>query len=161
MNWLGAVILVASAYFCGIGIAKNEGEQLKALDSLIKLLDFMRRRMSAERIPLYSVFASFSDSYLEVSDFLPLMRSCRNSPADLWQKGIMALPIEGDARTELLHLGESLGTLPLDQQLKRIDSCVSVLNISRNSLREALPKRQKSIKTVSLLIGALTAIILL
>lgn len=161
MNWLGALLLVISAYFCGIKLAHDEGERLKALDSIIDLLEFMHRRMNAERTPLYLLFASFEDEYLESVGFLPVMRSCRSGLTPLWQEAVSKLPLDTESERELLHFGESLGALPLDTQSARLSSCLSALADSRAKLRDTLPAKQKSIKTVSLLFGALAAIILM
>ena len=65
MNWLGALLTLASSYFCGIMLANGESERLGAIDSLIRLLTYMRRRMVAERLPLYRIFDGFEDDYLE------------------------------------------------------------------------------------------------
>lgn len=161
MSWVGALLLVTSAYFFGIGIARQEGNRLKALDSMIDLLEFMYRRMSGHRMPLYGLFASFQDKYLEAVGFLPLLRSCRNGLSDIWINALELLPLDDESERELVHFGSELGLLPLDEQLKRIEICLGAITSCREKLRISLPPKQKSIKTVSLLFGALGAIILL
>lgn len=161
MTLLGAVILVIAAYGCGIAIASEEGEKLKALEGLIGLLQYFRRRMVAEGTPLYLLFDGYKNEYLERSGFLPRLRSFGNRAPRFWGEALEALSLEETAKDELLHFGESLGRLELEGQLKNIDSCLSVLVQERERLKKTIPMKQKSIKAAAFLSGALTAIVLI
>ena len=161
MNWLGALLTLASSYFCGIMLANGESERLGAIDSLIRLLTYMRRRMVAERLPLYRIFDGFEDDYLERIGFLKCLRSSRHGLEVLWKTAIKALPTDKETVAELEHFGESLGALPLDEQIKRIDSLSSFLTEKRVGLNGSLAQKRKSIKALCLLAGALVSIILL
>ncbi len=161
MNWLGALLVVCASYLCGLALAKDEGNGLKTLDSLLLLLSYMRRRMSTERIPLFTIFSDFHDEYLENCGFLDIIRSHRNGLPLLWSEAVSRLHADEEIKREYLHFGESLGGLPLDEQIKRLDALTSFITEKRNELRAGLPDKQKSIKTVSLLLGLMTAIILL
>ena len=77
MTWLGAALSVCASYFCGVTLAKTESERLMAVDSLLKLLSHMKRRISSERLPLYKIFSDFEDDFLESKGFLHLLRSHR------------------------------------------------------------------------------------
>ncbi len=161
MNWLGALLVVAASYFCGTALARDEGDRLKTLDSLILLLKYMRRRINAERIPLFEIFSGFDDEFLEDNGFLPILRSHRNGMPILWSEAVSKLPTDEETKRELTHFGQSLGGLPMEEQILRLDACVSFLSDSRKSLLSNLPAKQKSIKTVCLLLGVMAAIILL
>ncbi len=161
MNWLGAMLVVCASYVCGITLAKDEGNSLKTLDSLLNLLSYMRRRMSLERMPLFDIFSDFNDEYLEKIGFLKIIRSHRNGLTALWSDAISTLSIDEETKREYLRFGESLGSLPFDEQIVRLDSLSVFITEKRNELRISLPDKQKSIKTVSLLLGLMTAIILL
>ena len=161
MNWLGALLLVCASYICGTALAKDEGESLKSIESLLLLLSYMRRRMSTERIPLYAIFLDFKDSYLESKGFLDIIRSHRDGLPMLWSKAIAILPSDDEVKRECIYFGDSLGTLSLDEQIARLDALSAFLTEKSNKLRISLPDKQKSIKTVCLLLGLMTAIILL
>lgn len=161
MNWLGAFTVTAASYALGVLLARGEGERLRTLDSLISFFSYMRRRMSQERMPLYAIFSEFEDAHLEGKGFLPVLRSHKNTSKLLWPEAVKRLSADAEIHKELLRFGESLGSLTLDMQLKRIDSVISFLASAREDLRESLPAEQKSIKTVCLLAGLMTAIILL
>lgn len=161
MKWLGAVFIVAASYLCGFILARGEGEKARVLDSVISLLKYMRRRISAERAPLYNIFSSFNDARLEEAGFLEIMRSRTDKLNLLWKSALETLYIEGEARQELLRFGEDMGMLSLDEQEKRIDVCLDLLCSERDKSLAGLPARQKSQKTVCLLIGLLAAILLL
>lgn len=161
MKWAGAILLVASSYICGFFIAAEENKKLKALDSLCALLEYIKRRMVAQKMPLYVMFSNFSDEYLEETGFLPLIRSARCGTDRLWAEGLEKLPLSKEIYSELKHFGEELGLLPLDAQTVRLDVCLQALEQARSEMRQGLQAKKKSIKTVALLFGLLTAIILL
>lgn len=161
MNWLGALLVVTASYLCGVSLARDEGNRLKTLDSLISLLSYMRRRMSAERVPLYEIFAEFNDGFLEHNGFLDILRSHRHGIALLWHQAVSILPVDAEIKNELIRFGNSLGILPLDEQLKRLDALISFVSDKRSELRASLPDKQKSIKTICLLLGLMASIILL
>lgn len=161
MTFIGAVLLVAAAYACGTVIASEEGEKLKTLDGLIDLLQYLRRRMAAEGTPLYLLFGGYKNEYLEKEGVLPKIRSYGRRAPEVWGEALEPLPLEETAWNELLHFGSSLGRLELESQLKTMDSCLSVLIKERERLKTAIPMKQKSIKAVAFLSGALTAIILI
>ena len=161
MSLAGALILISSAYFLGRAIALREGEALKALDSVINMLRFVHRRMETEGTPLYLLFEKYKDGYLEDAGFLPILRAHGNLASRFWGEAVEELSLTSEAKIELLHFGETLGTLDLENQLKRINACMDFLVQEREKLRISVPLKQKSIKTVAFLFGALTAIVLL
>lgn len=161
MKWTGALLLIICSYSFGIFLAKREGERLKAIDSLISLMRYMRRRLQGERVPLFDVFVGFDDEYLEEIGFLTNLRSCRNGLNSIWKDSIKSIPLSDEIQRELDIFGTSMGNIPLDEQLKCVDICVAALGEEKKNIQSQLPKKQKSIKTVSLLLGALIAIILL
>lgn len=161
MNWIGALLLVTASYFGGTLVAHREGDRLSALDSLISLLSYMHRRMSAERTPLYELFSDYGDAFLENAGFLPALRAHRNGLPAVWRDALKTLPLDREDRAELTRFGENLGMLTLEEQIKRLDACRELLGESRGKLRETLPAKQKSIRTVALMLGLTAAIILL
>lgn len=161
MKLFGIILLVSSAYLLGSLAAVNEGEKLKALNSLISMLQFLFRRMETENKSLNLLFAQYKDGYLEKTGFLPKLRQGEADLSKRWEKGLDCLNLEEHLKNELLHFGESLGRLGLEAQLKNINQCVSFLEQEKEKLKTNLPQKQKSIKAVAFLLGALTAIILI
>ena len=161
MNWIGAFLTVISSYACGVMIASCERERLEAIDSLIRLLSYMRRRISTERLPLYRIFVEFEDVFLERFGFLSALRSSRHRLEPLWQNAVKSLPTDKETFDELFRFGESLGALSLDEQLKRIDALGAFLAEKRATISASLQQKRKSIKCVCLLLGIAIAIILL
>lgn len=161
MNWAGAVILVCTAYMLGAMLADSEKEKLIILDSLISLLSYMRRRINGERTPLYRIFAEYEDAVLERLGFLKVLRSERSRLSVIWREAVSGLGLEEELLRELYIFGEGLGGIPFEAQLKKLDVCLGVLKEARGKAALELPAKQKSRKTVCLLIGLMTAIILL
>lgn len=160
MKWAGAAIIITVCYTFGRFIARDEYEKARALDSLLRLFSYMKRRIYAERAPVFEIFSSFSDAYLEECGFLSIIRSHRYGLPSLWKEAVEALRINNELKPELIHFGDELGRLPLDEQLKRIDGITAFINSERDALKEVLPKKQKSIRSFWLLTGILTVIIL-
>ncbi len=161
MNWLGAMVLAFSAYWVGIGLSFSEGEKIKALESLVSLLEYMKRRMSAEKRTLKGIFASFEDDYLSRKGFLEKVCGGNKPLNELWTDACEGLPLSEVTSKEMYFFGSELGKLPLDEQILRLDTCMNAIKGELIELRTSLPKKQKSIKTVCGLCGILAAIILL
>lgn len=161
MNWLGAAILVLASYICGNMLSAQMQEQVKILSALITLLEYMRRRMLSERAPLHRIFFDFDNELLVNIGFIPPLRTKRSDISDIWSDAVKKLSISEEAKNELCLLGISLGRVRLDEQIKRLDACISYLESEQKRLQSELPPKQKSTKTVCLLFGLLTAIILL
>lgn len=160
MNWLGSFFVVFAGYMLGLRLASEEKKKLTALDSLLALLNYMRRRVTDLRMPLSDIFLRFEDDYLELTGFLPRVRSGIGSIKERWSAALTLLPLEKETEAELALFGEELGRLSLAEQEKRIDVCILALASEREKLKDKLPAKQKSVKTVCLLASALTAIIL-
>ena len=113
MNWLGALLTVISSYICGAMLANGESERLVAFDSMIRLLTYMRRRISTERLPLYRIFSEFEDGYLEEIGFLKGLRTSRRDLDLLWQNApffLLTLRYSGDKLVEAILNGSRLST---------------------------------------------------
>lgn len=161
MNWIGAAMVVTASWLFGISLAKDEGAKLKALESLISLLSYMRRRMSGERIPLYEIFSEYEDGFLDSCGFTGIIRSHRNGITRLWSEAVMTLRLGDELEKEVVRFGNSLGEVSLDEQIRRLDALMLFLSEKHDGLSVTLPEKQKSIKTVCVLLGIMVSIILL
>ncbi len=161
MKWIGALILICTSYFCGRSLASQEGREIEALDSLTSFLKYLRRRIFSERIPLSELFSSYEDDFLEKTGFLAQLRASGRDINLKWQKGLSCLSLSKEIEKELLRFGKELGSISLGEQIKRLDSVVSLLESQKESLSASVGARQKTVKTVCLLCGLLTAIILI
>ncbi len=161
MKWIGALLFVLATYLFGTKLSKDEEERLLSVDSLIKLLTYMKRKINSERTLLFELFSSFRDEYLERVGFLEEINRNRNPSEDKWESALSLLSFEIDIKAEMIRFFSELGTLQLEDQIKRIDYILSVLSERRDVIKKELPDKQKTIKTVCLLAGMLTTIILL
>lgn len=161
MRIASAAALALLSYLFGTMLADCENQKIKAIDSLVDLLSYMRRRIYGERMPLCRVFAEYRNEYLEGVGFLSVLRGQRSGFQRLWNSAIGLINADEEILRELYIFGDALGTLELEEQIKRIDICLEALRQARDEAAKAMPQKKKSIKTVCLLIGLLTAIILL
>ena len=160
MKWFGAFLIIAVSYFIGNVLSSEEKKKLICVDSLLSLFKYMKRRMSSERKPLFEIFCEFNEPYLETIGFMDEMRSNRNAKI-VWGSALERLSVDEETMRELKLVGNELGELPLFEQLSRLDNCVLFLEEKKKNLQKTLPPKQKSVKTVCLLSGALVAIITL
>lgn len=161
MRLFGALLLVFTSYFCGRRLSLKEGKPLSVIEALFEMLTYIRRRIKGERAPLFSLFASYEDKLLEEIGFLPIMRSCRSNPKELWKTAAEQLELSQELKRELLIFGNELGELSYEEQLKRFDVLIEALEGEKQRLKETLPAKQKTTRTIWLLGGILTAIVLL
>ncbi len=161
MKWLGAMLFVCGCYFFGLKLGRDEEERLTSVDSLIELLNLMKRRISYERTPIYEIFSSFSNKYLEETGFLEVMSRRQSRTRSDIERALSSFSLDEDIATEIIRFFTELGTVTLDEQLKKIDFTLSVLTERREKLKNEVPTKKKTLKTVCLLFGALTTIILL
>lgn len=161
MNWIGALILVCTSYFCGRSLASQEGKEIEALDALMGFLKYLRRRIFSERIPLSELFSMYEDEFLEKTGFLPQLRASGRDVNLKWQKALSALALSRETEKELLRFGKELGSISLGEQIKRLDSVIGLLESQKEGLSASVKARQKTVKTVCILCGLLTAIILI
>ena len=142
-------------------MANEAKERLRALNSVIELLSFMRRRIISARAPLHDIFSQAEDKFLEKCGMLPLLQGHRHITYELWEEAIGLVPLDEYCRKEILYLGKDMGVLPLDDQEKRISACIEALSARRDMIKSRLPEKQKTAKTLSLLSGLLAVILLL
>lgn len=160
LRYLGAAALVLSSWIVGVLLARAEKDTPRAIYALYNLASFLLRQIKNGRTPLRVLFDRYSDPYLERVGFLNVLRSGGDIPA-LWREALELLPIDGTAKEESVAFGAELGLLPLEQQEKRLESYMLLLQTEREKAESGIANRQKSIRAVCLLLGALMAIILI
>ncbi|MBO4452705.1 MAG: hypothetical protein J5793_02100 [Clostridia bacterium] len=160
MRYLGALFVVASSWIAGGIAAKVVKEYPDSLCSLCRLAEYTLRRICRERAPLSAIFRNFDDPFLEKKGFLAILRS-EGDIRELWRCAIEKLPLSEEIRLECLSFGGDLGVLPLYEQQKRLESLRDALLKERDSALKSLPAKQKSVRAVAALAGALAAIVLI
>ncbi len=161
MKWLGAILLIGAAYWGGTLLAREEEKKLCCLEAVSDFLSYIKRRISGDRAPLYELYTSFDNPLLENLGFLPILRSHRKTDSKIWREAVEVLPVSASAKKELLLLGNRLGLLNLPQQERAIELCREAIAEELKKEKDALPVKQKTIKTLFLLFGSLLAILLL
>jgi stage III sporulation protein AB len=142
-------------------LGRDEEERITSVASLIELLGFMKRRISYERTPTHEIFSSFANEYLDKTGFLEVMSRRQNRSRAETERALSLIALDEDVASEITRFFDELGTVTLDEQLKKIDFTLSVLSEKREKLKNEVPTKKKTLKTVCLLFGALTTIILL
>ena len=124
-------------------------------------MEFMLQRITYSRESLGSVFSDFCDESLSKCGFLGTLNNQMGETYDcLWKKAVDTLDTSGSVKKELLLFGSQLGKLDFATQKERVQLCRNILINEKKVLEPGLEKRQKSIRTLGGLIGAMIAIIL-
>ncbi|MGI6716378.1 MAG: stage III sporulation protein AB [Eubacteriales bacterium] len=154
-------IIIAAGWFCGIAYSDYRQKGYNQLCGLINLIEAMRNAISYSRTELYGIFSSFSDKSLDECGFLQVLKSTDTIPAgEIWNTALECLSLEGNIKSVLSSLGDSLGLLDCDSQLEKLDGCLEFLTKERDKLRESLEKKLKSYRWLGFLAGCLVAIVL-
>ncbi len=161
MSLLGGGLVVCAFWLLGRLLAAEEKQKLLALEGLISFFRYTGRRISVFRAPLGEIFAGFENRFLEQKGFLQALHFGSGSVGERFGRGLELLPLESELRAELRLFASELGQLTLSEQEARLNACLSLLESGLERLKSAVPAKQKSIKAVCTLAGAMVAIIML
>lgn len=154
MNTLiGAATVIVCFYLLGRKATEAERTSLKQLDTVIKLTEHIRERISVTMSPLPEIFLSFCE---RTDD--------RAFAAVLSEKGIKqalelyTLPPQTDELID--ELTATLGRLDGSTQKEKLENTCKKLALIRESEKERVNKKSKSIQALFSLAGALTVILM-
>lgn len=161
MKFIGAMLLVACAFFIGDRLAKREKLCLEQVSACKKFLVWLETRIRLTDSDLPKLFSLYRDKTLSDCGFLPSLNGSGRNIPEIWGSALSLLSLPEQTQEELRLLGNELGRLPRAEQQKRFALCISSLEQTESELRARTPGKAKSIKTVCALIGLLAAIILI
>ena len=168
LKYVGALLIVASCGFVGLGIARNHKQTLYELEQLMIALDYMQMELQYQKTPLPSlcqkaaehisgkisrVFQNFSQELdKQVS---PNPAICMAATIDnCCENWIEIKPL-------LLHLGNVLGKFDLEGQKKGLAAVHNEAKAKLDQLTINKENRVRGYQTLGLCAGAAVAILLL
>ncbi len=152
---IGAGIIVLACYAAGSAAATGELQSQAQLCGLIRLLEYLKIRISFTRDTLPDIYAGFSDTALDGCGFTEELRKRGLSSA------LSTLSIDREAASAAAEFAMTLGRLDSQSQGAKLDAAAELLRARRDAVSGTVADRCRSIKALSALAGAMIAILLL
>lgn len=151
MTYLGALVVVISAFFIGVSKAREEKNRVRTLRDLISALDILKNEICTNKTPigkilsmdcmltfktLNSFFKALETEFSDLGDkrFSNIWSECINNT-------LMLLPDK--SKNELLVLGNNLGRYDSELQKEAIERCIRVLQSECEELERGLNNNEK------------------
>lgn len=165
---LGAVLILAGSGSVGFGLAGNYLRQERAMEQLLKCLQWMRCQLQYAMPPLAKLCSGASKACtgpvsLVMSRFADIVE--RNHLPEVSRcmevaiSGVKSLP--DNAEAHLQDLGVCLGRFDLEGQLSGLDAATERCKQELDKLRAEKEKRTRTYQTLGLCAGAALVIILI
>ena len=155
---LGALTIAFVSVILGKKLCVPYEKTLKIYDSLVDFVAFVKDGVERRREILPELFSEYEDENLK--DFLSVLKK---SPADVssaFKAACSSLDVTEKTEKELLFFASTLGKTDYESEVAELSALLSTVKTERDALYNTLPKKIKSIKTVSLLCGVLAVIIM-
>ena len=155
---IGLITVVVSVW--GERIIVRQKARIKALESLIRMMESFGAKARSFGTPLKSFLSEYRDELLEASGFL-------NSAILTMSLGTAAhesadkLCIDGEDVALISEFGEGLGQYSLDEELKRCDYYVLQTKKLLETAKEKLPGETKLLRSAGVMCGILAAVLLI
>lgn len=151
MTYIGALILVISAFFVGVSKAKEEKCKVETLRELCSALDIFKNEICSNKTPIGKVISLDSLKMLpNLSPFfseLECQFGCLGDKrfSDIWSESVLKTlkQIPEKSKNELIALGNSLGRYDSDLQRDAIERCMHILQSECEELERGLSNNEK------------------
>ena len=163
----GAILIIAGSGGFGLLFAYTHKCELRTLDSLLRILEWMINDLRFRLTPLPTLCrmaSNLGDSTLRPF-FLKMEKklNTHDSP-DAYSCACGILDSTGNISTEtkelLRQLGRSLGQFDTEGQIKCLESVREIANDRKKRMSSDMPQHLRSYQTLALCAGAALAIIL-
>lgn len=151
MTYLGAIIVIISAFFIGISKAREEKTKVCMLRELCISLDILKNEICTNKTPLGKAlslnsvksFKCINGFFNEIENELSDLGDKRFS--DIWgeciNRTLKLLPEK--SKEELSALGSTLGRYDCDLQRCSIERCICILQSECTELEKGLRDNEK------------------
>lgn len=156
LEWIGAGILVASAWFVSAGLIRDHKTGLQELEALYDMISYVRDNIEHLMKPLPDIFETYTNDYLETCGFLPAVRQ-----TDLRQAwDVQAFAITGEARHLVHDFIQNIGSGYRTEELRLCEYTIGRLRGILDHARADTANQLKLYKTVPMMF-ALSVILIL
>lgn len=151
MTYLGALVIVISAFFIGVSKAREEKYRVKTLRELISALDILKNEICTNKTPIGKILSM--DCILTFKTLNPFFKALETEFSDLGDKRFSNIWSEcinntltmlpDKSMNEFLALGNNLGRYDSELQREAIERCMHVLQSECEELERGLNNNEK------------------
>lgn len=163
---IGTILVIISCGGVGFKIAFNYRRDETALEQLISILDFMHCQLQYRLTPLPSLCRQIATDFKNIpgnlfGELASEMESQVSTNIGQCMKSVISKRrmIPTITRTQMIHLGNSMGRFDLDGQLKGLEAVQQDCKRILEQLRSNRDVRLRSYQTLGLCAGAALAIL--
>lgn len=168
MKTIGAAVVLISSFFFGLHSNRIQRQRLCCLREMMQALDLLSSELRTHCPPLYDLLrwtgehTSGQASVFFTAVVESLSELGRKSFDELWQNAVVykLQSLDLEEKQELLPLGSQLGRAELDCQLKALERCHDLLNLSRERLETQYREERKLRIGIPVSVGVLITILL-
>ncbi|MBR6768483.1 MAG: stage III sporulation protein AB [Clostridia bacterium] len=159
IKFTGLLFIFLFSALGGHLLAKKEKEQIESAEGMLYLIRTIRQNVAYFRLHLDEIYRQFSHPSLQNSDFLMCLRRKGLKEAYLFEKERFGY----DSFTEasFLSFAESVGRLPIDEQIK---SCDLICDLLEGKIRESkanFPTKKRLYNVLGISLGIAMIILFL
>jgi len=154
MKIMGSAVLIGGALYASAQAKSEERARFADTSALEELIAYIRGQIQQYKTPLCEIWSNYPSENVRIRDF------CRMAMQGGAQKALAALNLSTADREALKRFIARMGQGYLEDELKRCDELLLILNRSVSELRENMPKKAKLNASLWML-GAVSLMILL
>ena len=150
-KFIGLLFIFICFSYGGQLLVKREKERIEANEGMLHLIRIIRRNIAYFRNPLDEIYKSFTDYALETGSFLSILRQNGLKAAYLSEKERFNYDLFTESR--LIAFAESIGTLPLQEQVNTCDMLCELLEEKLKEIKSNYPTQKKLYQVLGISLG--------
>lgn len=159
IKFTGLLFLFLFSALGGHLLAKREKEQIESAEGMLYLIRSIRQNVAFFRIHLDEIYQRFSYPSLQDSDFLVHLRKKGLKDAYLSEKDRFGY--DSFTETRFLSFAETVGRLPIDEQIKSCDLLCDLLEEKLRESKANFPTKKRLYNVLGISLGIAMIILFL
>lgn len=162
MKFLGALMIIAAASFCGIKKSRELKQRVKCLDNIIGALGLLKTEISFSQEHIREALIK-ADRYFDTNGiFTQCAKNSDDGIGISWEKAVEgAYRLSKEDKSVLKRLGARLGITDVTDQKENIIYVTELLKENRRLADEICEKYSRLYSAGGVLIGAAIAVLLI
>ena len=169
LRTVGLCVIVISGVGCGFAMSNELGRRKKMMEMILRMIILLRGEIRYGNKSLYDAFTGaagkldgkYREFFLNTAEMMQtrkgknfgdLFRSCA-------EKTFGTAGLTPEEREKLYSLGDRLGYLGMDMQLKQLEMLERELEYSLGELQKELPEKKKICRSLGVLLGIFLAVL--
>ena len=157
IKFTGLLLVFLFSALGGHLLAKREKEQIESAEGMLFLIRTIRQNVAFFRIHLDEIYQHFTYPSLQGSDFLQILKQRGLKDAYLSEKERFGY--DSFTETRFLSFTETVGKLPIDEQIKSCDLLCDLLEEKLREMKADFPKKKKLYNVLGISLGIVLIIL--